>query len=244
MGNNGIDFTNERPLYLQLVEIIKQRVIENSWQPGMKIPSENEMAREFDLSVGTVKKSLGVLVNEGVLFRRQGQGTFIASPDFSRSFIRFFRYAMTGGKPSEVPGSKILKFEVVSADAKVADVLKLGQEERVYQIKRVRTIQNAPFALEDLYLPYDKFNGIDEITLENQLLYPIYSKKFSVPIIWADEYLQPETVGKDTAAILEVDGRTPVICIERIAYSYGDLPVEFRRSICVGNNFQYHIVIR
>lgn len=227
-----------------MVEIIKQRVIENSWQPGMKIPSENEMAREFDLSVGTIKKALGVLVNEGVLFRRQGQGTFIAQPDFSRSFIRFFRYGMTGGKPSEVPGSRILKFEIVRADTEVADILKLGPEEKVYRIKRVRTLLDKPFAVEELYLPYDKFQGIDKIALGNKLLYPIYSREFSVPVIWADEYLQPETIRQDTAAMLEVDERTPVICIERIAYTYGDLPVEFRRSICVGKNFQYHIVIR
>lgn len=244
MVNQDIDFKNEKPLYLQLVKIIKQRVVKNSWQPGMKIPSENEMAKEFDLSVGTVKKALGVLVNEGVLFRRQGQGTFIASPDFSRSFIRFFRYSMTGGKPSEVPGSKILKFEVIEADDSLAEVLELTPGERTYRMKRVRTLQNTPFALEDLFLPYEKFKGIDKISLEDQLLYPIYSKEFSCPIIWADEFLQPDIIDEEMATILEVNTQTPVIRIERIAHSFGDTPVEFRRSICIGNNFRYHIQIR
>lgn len=244
MNNLVVDFTNEKPLYLQLVEIIKQRVVENSWQPGMKIPSENEMAREFALSVGTVKKALGVLVNEGILFRRQGQGTFIASPDFSRSFIRFFRYAMTGGKPSDVPGSKILDFSVVTADQKVAKVLELKEDDKVYWMKRVRTLQSTPFAVEDVYLPYERFKGIDNIHLEDKLLYPIYSQEFSTPVIWADEFLQPAVTDSETASRLEVDEKTPVICIERIAYSYGDLPIEFRRSVCVGNNFRYHIEIR
>lgn len=244
MDNLVIDFKNEKPLYLQLVEIIKQRVVANSWAPGMKIPSENEMTREFGLSVGTVKKALGVLVNEGILFRRQGQGTFIASSDFSRSFIRFFRYGMTGGKPSEVPGSKILDFSVVAADPEISEVLELQPGEKVYRMNRIRTLQNIPFAVEDLYLPFERFKGIDSIPLEDQLLYPIYSMEFSTPIIWADEFLQPAVTDSETASILEVDEKTPVFCIERIAHSYGDLPVEFRRSVCAGNNFKYHIEIR
>lgn len=244
MSSLRIEVTNDKPLYLQLVAIIKQRVVENSWQPGMKIPSENEMAREFDLSVGTVKKALGVLVNEGVLFRRQGQGTFISSPDFSRSFIRFFRYGMTGGKPSEVPGSKILELSVFPADNKVANSLNLQPEDKVYWVKRVRTLQNMPFAVEDLYLPYDRFQGIDQVPLEDRLLYPVYSTEFSTPIIWADEFLQPVTLNDETASLLHVDAGTPAMCVERIAHSYRDTPVEFRRSVCIGNNFKYHIEIR
>lgn len=244
MKNFVIDFKNEKPLYLQLVEIIKRLVVENSWRQGMKIPSENEMAREFGVSVGTVKKALGVLVQEGVLFRRQGQGTFIASPDFSKSFIRFFRYGMTGGKPSEVPGSRILSFEAVDADHRVSEVLALGPDEQVYRMKRVRTLQDVPFAVEDLYLPCQRFEGIDNIPLENKLLYPVYSQQFSTPVVWADEFMQPGIPDGETAGLLGVDPVTPVICIERIAHTYGDSPVEFRRSICRGDSFRYHIVIR
>ncbi len=244
MDNIVIDFKKEKPLYLQLVEIIKHRVVENSWHQGMKIPSENEMAKEFGLSVGTVKKALGVLVQEGVLFRRQGQGTFISTPDFSKSFLRFFRFGMTGGKPSEVPGSRILKLKVVKAGKKIADVLNLAPDDKIYHMKRVRTLQNTPFAVEELYLSYTRFKGIDQVALEDQLLYPIYSEQFATPVVWADEFMQPDISDQETNELLGVDKITPVICVERIAYSYGDLPVEYRQSACIGDNFKYHIVIR
>lgn len=243
-GSSGIDVKNKKPLYLQLVEAIKQQVMENSLQPGVKIPSENMMAQKYNVSVGTVKKALGVLVDEGVLFRRQGQGTFIAIPDFSRSFIRFFRYGATAGKPSEIPGSKILELSVIAANEEVVARLALQQGEMVYAMKRVRTLQGTPFAVENLYLPYERFKGIDKIPLENRLLYPIYSSHFSTSIIWADEFLQPVLLDDIPALLLGMDINTLAMCVERVAHSYGDVPVEFRRTICIGNNFKYHIEIR
>ena len=244
MSLPNIDFKNEKPLYLQLVDVVKQKVFSNSWQQGMKIPSENELAKEFNLSVGTVKKALGVLGQEGILFRRQGQGTFIASPDFSKSFIRFFRYGQTNGAPSEVPGCRILAVEVKTAGNKIAERLHLQADDEVVKMKRVRTLQDIPFAAEDLYLPYERFKGIEKMSLENKLLYPIYSEEFSTPVVWVDEYLQPDIPDDETAKLLGIGKTTPIICIERIAHSYRDVPVELRHTVGRGDNFRYHIVVR
>lgn len=244
MSVPNIDFKNEKPLYLQLVEVVKQKVFSSSWKQGMKIPSENELAKEFNLSVGTVKKALGILGQEGILFRRQGQGTFIASPDFSKSFIRFFRYSQTNGEPSDVPGCRILAVEVKTAGNKIAELLHLQADDEVVKMKRVRTLQNIPFAAEDLYLPYERFKGIEKMSLENKLLYPIYSDEFSTPVVWVDEYLQPDIPDDETAKLLGIEKTTPIICIERIAHSYRDVPVELRHTVGRGDNFRYHIVVR
>lgn len=241
---SNIDIAKDKPLYLQLVDVIKEKVTSNTWTQGSKIPSENELAKEFDLSVGTVKKALDVLGQEGILFRRQGQGTFIASPDFSKSFIRFFRYGQTDGKPSEVPGCRILSLDIITAGDRVAEILHLKSDDKVVKVKRVRTLQDIPFAVEDLYLPYERFKGIEATTLENKLLYPIYSNDFSTPIVWVDEYLKPAIPDDPTAELLGIEQSTPVICIERIAHSYGDVPVEWRHTVGRGDNFRYHIVVR
>lgn len=244
MSQANIDISKAKPLYLQLVDLIREKVFSNNWRQGMKIPSENELAKEFNLSVGTVKKALDVLGQEGILFRRQGQGTFIASPDFSKSFIRFFRYGQTGGEPSEVPGCRVLTVDILPAGNKVAELLQLKADDKVVKMKRVRTLQDIPFAVEDLYLPYERFKGIEKNSLDNKLLYPIYSAAFSTPIIWVDEYLQPDIADDETAKLLGIEKSTPVICIERIAHSYEDVPVEWRRTIGRGDNFRYHIVVR
>jgi len=241
---SNLDLKNDKPLYLQLAEAIKTRIAQNIWSLGMMIPSENELARDFNISVGTVKKALSVLVQEGVLFRRQGKGTFVASPDFSKSFSRFFRYDWKGGESLETPGSKVLSIEIIQPDRPVVEKLRLDQKQRVFRVKRVRTIQNKPFVIEDIYLPFDRFKGLDTMPLDERLLYPIYNESFSTPVIWADEYLQPATAGEADAELLGIHPGDPVMCVERIAYTYQDQPVEWRRSIGRGDIFRYHIVVR
>lgn len=244
MKQTRVDFKNEKPLYLQLVEDIKQKISSNIWKIGMMIPSENELSKELDVSVGTVKKSLGLLVQEGVLFRRQGKGTFVATPDFSKSFSRFFRYGQTGDFSGDIPGSVVLDMSVIKADQQIAKILQLGIDTEVLKIKRVRTLQQIPFSVEELYLPYERFKGLDKSLIENKLLYPIYNKEFSTPIIWADEYLQPDIADQETAEALGIEEGAPVMCVERLAHTYEDIPVEWRRSIGRGDSFRYHIVIR
>lgn len=244
MNKIVIDITNEKPLYLQLAEAIKQKISSNTWKIGMMIPSENELSREFVISVGTVKKSLGILVQEGVLFRRQGKGTFVATPDFSKSFSRFFRYGQKGDVTGEAPGSVINDMSVIIPPAPIAEVLQLETNAEVLRIKRVRTLQEIPFSVEELYLPYVRFKGIEEVSLEDKLLYPIYNEQFATPIIWADEYLQPDVADQDTASALGIDVGAPVMCVERLAHTYEDIPVEWRRSLGRGDSFRYHTVIR
>lgn len=239
-----LDLKNEKPLYLQLVEAIKARIAGSVWSLGMMIPSENELARDFDISVGTVKKALGVLVQEGVLFRRQGKGTFVASPDFSKSFSRFFRYDWNSGDDAEIPGSKVLGITVEPPDATVCERLQLNAAERVIRMKRVRTLHGEPFVAEDIFLPYQRFHGIEALPLDQRLLYPVYNEQFATPIIWADEYLQPAAASTEVAALLGIPSQAPVMCVERIAYTYGDEPVEWRRSLGRGDRFRYHIVVR
>lgn len=241
---SNLDLQNDKPLYLQLAETIKARIAQNIWSLGMMIPSENELAKDFDISVGTVKKALSVLVQEGVLFRRQGKGTFVASPDFSKSFSRFFRYDWQGGKRAETPGSKVLSIEVIQPDRPVIEKLQLEGSQQVFRIKRVRTIQNKPFVIEDIYLPYERFKGLETMALDQRLLYPIYNETFATPVIWADEYLQPATAGQADAESLGIQPGDPVMCVERLAYTYQDRPVEWRRSIGRGDLFRYHIVVK
>jgi len=244
MNQASIDFKNEKPLYLQLVEAIKQKISSNTWKIGMMIPSENELSKELKVSVGTVKKALGLLVQEGVLFRRQGKGTFVATPDFSKSFSRFFRYGQTGDFSGDIPGSVVLDMSVIKADSKIAEILHLDTGTEVLKIKRVRTLQQIPFSVEELCLPYERFKGMDKSLIENKLLYPIYNEEFSTPIIWADEYLQPDIADQETAHALGIEEGAPVMCVERIAHTYEDIPVEWRRTIGRGESFRYHIVIR
>ncbi len=239
-----IDFTNAKPLYAQVIEAIKHKISSNQWTLGMMISSENELAKEFNVSVGTVKKALGVMVQDGLLYRRQGRGTFVASPDFSKSFSRFFRYGQNNNVEDEIPESTFLSLDIIPADSNISQQLQIKLGADVIMMKRVRSLRKTPFSLEEIYLPYERFAGLEKMDLNKALLYPIYNRDFNTPIFWADEFLQPDVATSEIAEHLNIAPNSPVMCVERTAYTYEDIPVEWRRSFGCGDSFRYHIVIR
>jgi GntR family transcriptional regulator len=239
-----MDLKSSRPLYIQLTDLIKDQIANKLWQLDELIPSENELSAAYEVSVGTVKKALSVLVDEGVLYRKQGKGTFVNRPDFKRSVIRFFRYGVDEDQKGRFPSSRVLHSDIIVPAGRVKNILKLADNEKVIIIKRIRYLKDLPLMLEDLFLPYKIFEGFDEMDISQELLYPIYDEKFKTPIIWADEYLWPTIADSSHAEALKIDHGSPVISIERIAYTYGDKPVEFRKSIGRGDKFRYHIEIR
>ncbi len=232
------------PLYHQLKELIKQRVTGQVWRQGQAIPSENELAATYDVSVGTVKKALAELVHEGVLTRRRGKGTFVTRSDFRRSFMRFFRYGLRRGEEHVIPGSNVVASRIITPVAQVRSVLRLEPRDRVIAIKRVRTVHDVPLVVEDLYLPEKIFRGFEKRDISRSLLYPIYDSEYGTPIVWAEEWLEPGVASKEVARALGLAAGDSVMHVERIAYTLGDRPAEYRRSVGRGDRFRYHIEIR
>ena len=246
-GHNGaskLDIKNSRPFYLQLTDLIKEQIGCKIWQLDEMIPSEYELADMYGISIGTVKKALSVLVDEGILYRRQGKGTFVNRPNFKRSFMRFFRYGVDESTNERTLSSRVLSSDIITPAKSIRDILNLAHNDKTIVINRIRYLDDLPLVLEDLYLPLKVFRGFDEIDISHELLYPIYDKKFKTPIIWAEESLQPTIADSRLAETLKINTGDPVISVERIAYTYGDEPVEFRSGIGRGDKFRYHIEIR
>lgn len=244
MSAYKLDFKGPQPLYIQVTDLIKDHIAKKYWQLDEMIPSENELSATYGVSVGTVKKALSKLVDEGILYRRQGKGTFVNRPDFKRSFMRFFRFGADENLEERFLSSKVLSLDITTPPKRIMDMLKLADDEKTISIKRIRFLNDLPLLLQDLYLPYKIFKGFDEIDISRELLYPIYDEKFKTPVIWADEYLRPTIADTVVAEALKINLGDPVISIERIVYTYGDEPIEVRSSIGRGDKFRYHIEIR
>ncbi len=243
-GRGHVDRGDVVPLYHQIKELIKRRVTDRVWRQGEAIPSENELAGAYDVSVGTVKKALAELVHEGILIRRQGKGTFVARPDFQRSFMRFFRYGLSRDEERIVPGSKVLASRILVPPQPVRAALRLAPRDRAIAITRVRTVREVPLVVEDLYLPQKTFRGFERRDISRALLYPIYDSEYGTPVLWAEEWLQPGVASKRAAQALGLAVGDPVMHVERIAYTFGDRPIEYRKSVGRGDRYRYHIEIR
>lgn len=230
------------PLYFQLKERLKQQIADLMWKPDELMPSENELAAAYRVSVGTVKKALGELVRERILARRRGKGTFVTPPNFSLSFVsRFSPFGSEAGEARPIPGSQVLSTRVVAPPQQVAEILRLGRRESVVAITRVRTLYGLPFAVEDLFLPARIFRGFEKRDISRALLYPIYDAEYSTRIVRAEEFLEPRAAPAEAAGHLGLRAAAPVLYIERIAYTFGDRPVEYRQGYARGGRVRYRV---
>lgn len=244
-GTGNLDPSSFIPLYQQLKDILKTGIAAGKWKVDEAIPSENELAAHYRVAVGTVKKALAELSREGAVVRLQGRGTFVARPDFGRSFFRFFRFDLDPALGSRiVPGSRVLASRITRPAPEVRKALRLGRGGQVLHITRLRTWEDVPLMYEDIFLPADRFKGLEQVDISQRLLYPIYDTRFATPVIWAEEFLEPRLATANLAGHLGLREGDPVIYVERTAYTYEDLPVEFRCSFGRGDRFRYHIELR
>ncbi len=242
--NINIPGDDRMPRYLRLAEVLKAEIIDKKWHPGDRIPSESELAKLYNVAHGTTRQAITHLVDQGLLERKHGAGTFVRKASFDSSLFRFFRFTGKGGQ-QRIPESRILKREIVPACTEVANALKIDEGTPVIAMSRLRLIDNEPVLAEEIFLDATRFKGF-ETKPESEigpLLYPIYDTEYDQVIARATEELSVEIADAAYERILRVVPNTPVIVIERVALGYDDLPIEWRRSRGRADRFKYQVNI-
>ncbi|HTH11357.1 MAG TPA: GntR family transcriptional regulator, partial [Acidovorax sp.] len=223
------------PLYQQIKGLILQSLQQGEWKPGESIPSEMELAARFRVSQGTVRKAIDELAAENLLMRRQGKGTFVATHAEQQVQYRFLKLMPdTGDARVEGPAQrKVIDCRRVRASADVARALALRSGDAVVQARRVLAFAGVPTILEDIWLPGHAFKGLTADQLANYQgpTYAMFELDYGVRMVRAEEKIRAVLPDADQAAMLQVPQATPLLSVERIAYTYNDVPMELRRGL-------------
>ena len=221
------------PLYLQIIDLLVSKISNGTWAPGDLIPSEMKLAAELGVSQGTVRKAITELVENRVLVRKQGKGTFVANHDDDRALFHFFNITDHQGK-KVLPISEILNFKQKDVSRNEAELLDLPADAKVLRLERVRLISSKPTIVETIILPADRFSGMIEMNPDElpNMLYQLYETEFGITIHSAREQLRAVSARTREARILEVDAGSPLLEIERLALTLDRVPVELRISRC------------
>lgn len=230
--------------YLQVSDALHQRILEGEWKPGDTIPAESVLAEEYGVALGTMRKAIQQLMNNGLLERQHGVGTFVRRADFNKSLFRFFRFSDDSGERI-IPESRILHLKVTQAPTEPANKLGISTEDNVIWISRLRLIKGQPVQIEDIWLPLPKFNALLEIDPSEfpALLYPLYEQQCGLAVVSAKEELMVEKVSPEHARVLGIEPNDPVILIERITSDVTGQPLEWRRSRGAAEKFRYQVNI-
>ena len=223
------------PLYQQIKTLILQSLQAGEWKPGEPIPSEIELAARYRVSQGTVRKAIDELSAENLVVRRQGKGTFVATHAEQHVQYRFLKLVPDSGDLNhEGPAERtIVDCRRQRASAEVARALALRTGDPVLQVQRVLAYGGVPTILEDLWLPGAPFKGLtaERLTQWHGPMYALFETEFGVRMVRAEEKLRAVLPDAQQARLLEVDTRTPLLSVERVAHTYHDTPMELRRGL-------------
>jgi GntR family transcriptional regulator len=228
------------PLYQQIKALITQSLQSGEWKPGEMIPSEVELATRFKVSQGTVRKAIDELATENLVMRRQGKGTFVSTHHEERAHFRFLRLMPDEGVPHH-PDNKIIDVKRLRAPAEVARLLDLKAGDAVVYIKRVQSFEGEPTILEELWLPGLLFKGLtaERLVEYKGPMYGLFESEFGTRMIRATEKIRAVAADAAAAEFLHVLEGTPLLCAERVSFTYGDKAVELRRGLYLTTNHHY-----
>lgn len=230
-----------QPLYVQIGALIERALEAGEWAPGAAIPSEIDLAARFGVSQGTVRKAIQALAAENLLVRRQGKGTFVAThTEEKASNFRFLRIRRNDGR-SEYPASRLVDLRRAKAAVDVARALAIRAGDGVFVLRRILEYAGAPAVLDEIALPAALFRGLTRARYAAYpgSMYGFFEAEFGVRMLRADERLHAVAADGATAALLRVAAGTPLLAVDRIAYTYGERPVEYRRGLCTTRHEHY-----
>lgn len=235
----GFTATDDRlPAYVRLRDTLAGRIANGEWTPDQPIPSEARLAQHYGMSVGTVRKGVDGLVEEGLLERRQGSGTYVRAPSFDATLFRFFQLREADGSQLSIPTSQLILRTVTKATTAASEALGTSN---VIKIVRLRSLSDEPVLFEEIYLPADRFEGFVDLTDADfgPLLYPLYFERFGVLVKRATDDLTFEPASVAAAQQLRLASGDPLAVIRRTAFDIENKPVEWRVAQGSAAQFRY-----
>ena len=220
------------PLYRQIKSLMLHALESAEWRPGQAIPSEQELAARFGVSQGTVRKAIDEMAAENLLVRKQGKGTFVASHNDPRALFRFLRLVPEGSDLSH-PVSVPLECWRAKAGQEASRVLAIEPGEPIIIVRRLLKFSSKPVVVDEIYLPGEIFHGLSLEVLQgwSGSLYSLFEARFGLRMIRAEERIRAVAADRSTADVLNVKEGVPLLSVERVTYTYGDRPVEWRRGL-------------
>jgi GntR family transcriptional regulator len=232
------------PRYLQVRDDLLQRIALRSWAADEALPSEDKLAAEYEIAVGTMRKVLDALVTDGVVDRVRGRGTFVARAAERSSMLRFVR--IHGKAKNQLPTAHIRSMTTTIPPVTVAEKLKLKPRDKALYLHRTRSLDDEIVLSEHIWLPLARFRKLQKYLNSNSppSLYPVYESECDVLVSRAIDDLTAKPLNRANAAVFKLKTKTVAICVERLMLDHAGEPVEWRTSFVPAERFQYSAEIR
>jgi GntR family transcriptional regulator len=206
------------PLYFQVAESIRKKIVKNVYERGTPIPTEIQLQEEYDVSRETVRKAVNELVAEGLLEKVRGKGTYVAEPKIVYRVGSIYGFNEEIVARGMVPSTWFLEKVEIVPPPTMREEMKLGESEMVVKVRRLRYANNKPVVLLTSYLPAKQVPGIVETEFINGSLFKTLEEVYHLVLNEADEVIEAISIGEEEAHILDVKVNSPVLVVHRLTY--------------------------
>lgn len=236
---------SSQPLYKEVKLAITRTLSSGEIRPGEAIPTEKQLCELFGTSIGTIRRAIDELVAEHVLIRQQGRGTFLA-PYSPERMLNFFFHIVHRDGHREIPIVQTLSFKDAKADAATAEELAIREGEPIHKIFNLMLMGGEPAVLDEIRISRAMFPELTEAAFvaRDTTIYGLYQSRFGINVLRTLDRLRAVAADARTAKRLNVTAGTPLLEIIRVAVTFEDRPVEWRRTLLHTETFEYRNLLK
>ncbi len=231
------------PLYYQLKEMLRSWITSGKFDTGGQFPPERELVEKYGISRMTVRRALSELVNEGLLVREQGRGSFVVRPRVQeqlRHLTSFTEDMKLRGFPTK---SKIADFQVVTDEA-VAAKMEIPPDEELVRLQRIRFVKKESIALQTAFVRHRFCPNLVEQGLVDGSLYKTLEGRYGLRLGMAIQTIEAKPADEYEEKMLGVKPGQPVLGLERLTYLQNGQPIEYVRSAYRGDRYRFTVELQ
>ena len=237
-----IDSHSFVPYYVQIVDRVRELIKKNELRQGQTFCSEGEIARALSISKMPVRQAFQKLRSEGLLVIAKGKRPVVGSGRVPWNFQHLRGFSEEMRRRGLIPSARVLNIGLEEPDLEVAQALKLTPGERVYRIRRLRSVNDEPVAVVTSHLPARIFVGIDRQDLEKQSLYSVFEQTYKRKLQWAEEVIGAMVAGQEEAEILQAAVGSGLLIIRETTYDSQNVAIEYSLSLLRGDRYTASVI--
>ncbi|TDA43886.1 GntR family transcriptional regulator [Burkholderia pyrrocinia] len=231
------------PLYVQIKDTLRARILDGTYAPHRRMPSEHELCAMFDVSRITVRQALGDLQKEGLLFKLHGKGTFVSKPKAFQNVTSLQGFAEAMSSMGYEIVNQLRSFRTVKADRHLATKLNVPEGAPLVEIHRVRLLNREPVSLEQTWVPEALGKRLAGADLATRDIFLILENDCGIPLGHADVSIDAILADDEIVDALRVEESSPVLRIERLTHDASGAPIDYEYLYFRGDAFQYRLRI-
>ncbi|MGN6813512.1 MAG: GntR family transcriptional regulator [Thermomicrobiales bacterium] len=229
------------PRYQQLKELIREHVAKGEWRPGDLIPSERELSERFGVSRMTARQAITEVTNDGLLYRQQGKGTFVAWPKIAQQLSALTGFSADIQARGQRPGARVIEAQMVAVEPHAAIRLHIRPGQRAFRLYRVRLADAEPLALERVLISFFGCERLLDEDLAANSLYQLLETRYGLPPVEAEQEIEAGLASEDDAQLLGIAPGSPVLLLRRTTYTTGHQPIEYAESVYRGDKYTFQV---